>query len=186
MTSVSNVSRVYALIDSNASSNVTMQGLSGLLGFPFTLVADAGVIFTHYGPMINEIRKFYNRSPLGKDTLVPIVKGCSSEILTDLVLDKIVGQVPVIGIASNMICAKAMTWRLGLLFAMLSARGERVSVTSVEKAATLIRKLFPQEHSWKFQKPSVVIVEKLLTAVADEDIEQFENKIEMLLDAMAN
>ena len=30
-----------------------MQGISGFIGFPFTLIADASVIFTHYGPMIN-------------------------------------------------------------------------------------------------------------------------------------
>ena len=39
----------YEIINSKASSNIAIQGLSGILGFPFTLLADGAVIFTHYG-----------------------------------------------------------------------------------------------------------------------------------------
>ena len=48
--------RSYEIINEKASSNIVIQGLSGVLGFPFTLLADGAVIFTHYGTMLNEIR----------------------------------------------------------------------------------------------------------------------------------
>lgn len=88
---------ICGMIEKKAGSNIAMQGLSGLVGFPFTTLADFGVIFTHYGPMLNEIRRIYGRSEMTKDVLGPIIKGCSSEIVSDLVLDKIIGQIPIIG-----------------------------------------------------------------------------------------
>ena len=54
---VSKEARVYEVIERKAGSNTAMQGLTGLLGFPFTTIVDVGVIFTHYGPMLNEIRR---------------------------------------------------------------------------------------------------------------------------------
>lgn len=48
--------KAYEIINAKAASNITIQGLSGVLGFPFTVIADGAVIFTHYGTMLNEIR----------------------------------------------------------------------------------------------------------------------------------
>lgn len=45
----------YEIINSKASSNITIQGVSGVLSFPFTLWADGAVISNHYGTMLNEI-----------------------------------------------------------------------------------------------------------------------------------
>lgn len=59
MSECSKSTQVYTLIESKTSSNVAMQGLSGLMGFPWTLIADTGVVFTHYGPMLNEIRRIF-------------------------------------------------------------------------------------------------------------------------------
>lgn len=115
---------------------------------------------------------------------MPIVKGCSTEILADIVLDKIVGQIPVIGIGANMICAKAMTWRLGILFAMISARGEEISVDSVRNTARMIREVFPQKSSVMFKKPSAVIVEKLINQVEGVTVEDFDTKVERIIDAL--
>lgn len=182
---VSKEARVYEVIERKAGSNTAMQGLTGLLGFPFTTIVDVSVIFTHYGPMLNEIRRIYGRNEFSKESLTPIIKGCSSEIIADLVFDKIVGQIPVVGIVSNLICAKSMTWRLGILFGMLSARGEEFNEQSVAKCARLIRELFPQRESIMFRKPSVTIVEKLLKNVEDNSLVSFDKKIEKLLDALA-
>lgn len=169
--------KIYSIIDEKARSNIAMQGLSGVFGFPFTLIADGGVIFTHYGPMLNKIRAVYSREELSKEQLFSIVKACGKEILADLLLDKVIGQVPIIGIASNMICAKAMTWRLGLLFAMLSARGEEITVDSAKLAAELIRELFPQRNTLMFKKPSTVIAEKLINSVSGDTVERFDDKL---------
>ncbi len=176
--------RVYEIIEKKAGNNTAMQGLSGLLGFPWTTIADVGVIFTHYGPMLNEIRRVYGRKELNKEIFAPVIKGCSREIVADLVLDKIVGQIPVIGIYSNMICAKAMTWRLGILFGMLSARGEDISEESVVLCSRLIRELFPQTDSVLFKKPSVTVVERLLSNVEGNSQTNFEGKVLALLDGL--
>lgn len=178
--------RVYDIIEKKVGSNVAMQGLSGLAGFPFTAIADVTVFFTHYGPMLNEVRAVYGRAPIGSEAFGPVIKGCKQELLADMLLDKLVGNLPLIGLPANMICAKAMTWRLGILFGMLAARGEEVDQQNVANAVHLIRELFPQKNSLMFQKPSAAIVEKLLKAVDGDSLESFNQKITNILDAMAS
>lgn len=178
--------RVYDIIDKKVGSNVAMQGLSGVLGFPFTLLTDVAVVFSHYGPMLNEIRAVYGRSPITKEAFGPVLSGCKQELLTDMVLDKIVGNVPLIGLPANMICAKAMTWRLGILFGMLAARGEEISQQNVANAVHLIRTLFPQKNSLMYKKPSAGTVEKLLKTVDGDSVETFDQKVNTILDALAS
>ena len=101
--------KAYEIINEKASSNIAIQGLSGVLGFPFTLLADGAVIFTHYGTMLNEIRTLYGRTPVSEAVVSTIVKGISSELIFDIVADKFLGQVPLVGIYFNAICAKTMT-----------------------------------------------------------------------------
>ncbi len=181
---ISKEAKVYEIIESKAKSNSGIQAITGVLGFPWTLIADVGVLFTHYGPMLNEIREIYGRDLLTKEALVPVLKGCGDEILSDMVIDKIIGQVPVIGVAANMICAKAMTWRIGILFGMLSARGEEISAESVTNCVKLIRVLFPQTDSLKLKKPKITVVEKLFNTLSDESIEDFDDKVISILDAL--
>ena len=88
--------RAYEIINQKASSNIAIQGLSGILGFPFTLLADGAVIFTHYGTMLNEIRSLYGRTPVSESVVTTIVKGISSELIFDVVADKVLGNVPLI------------------------------------------------------------------------------------------
>ena len=155
----------YEIINSKASSNIAIQGLSGILGFPFTLLADGAVIFTHYGTMPNEIRSI------------------SSEHIFDVVADKVLGNVPLIGVYFNAICAKTMTWRLGILFTMLSARGEAIDDATVQDTTKLIRMVFPQTDAFKFQQPTYPTFEKLVTSVTGNSMEQFNRKISKALDA---
>lgn len=173
--------KVYDLIQSKANSNQLMQGISGALGFPFTLVVDAGVIFTHYGPMLNDIRKIFGRDSISGEVVTPVLKGCTSEILADLVFDKVIGQIPLIGIGANIMCAKTMTWRLGLIFAMLSARGEEISVDSVRNTTKAIRQMFPQRNMFSFKAPSIATVNALLNAFTDISIENFDSKVDQIL-----
>ena len=56
-----------------------------------------------------------------------------------------------IGLPANMIAAKAMTWRLGILFGMLAARGEEINQENVNHAIVLIRNIFPQRDSLFFK-----------------------------------
>lgn len=174
--------KVYDIIDRKSGSNTAMQGLSGLMGFPFTTIMDVAVFFTHYGPMLNDIRAVYGRAPVGKKEMGHILKGCKQELLADMILDKFIGNIPVLGLPANMICARAMTWRLGLLFAMLSARGEDIEPDSVFLSVRLIRSIFPQTNSLLFKRPPAVTVEKLLSGVEGISIETFDSKVSRLLD----
>lgn len=174
--------KAYEIINSKASSNIAIQGLSGVLGFPFTLLADGAVIFTHYGTMLNEIRSLFGRTPVSENVVSTIVKGISSELIFDVVADKFLGNVPLVGIYFNAICAKTMTWRLGILFTMLSARGEAIDDYAVQDTIKLIRLVFPQTDAFKFQQPTYPTFEKLVLSVTDNTMEQFNNKISKALD----
>lgn len=172
----------YEIINEKASSNIVIQGLSGVLGFPFTLLADGAVVFTHYGAMLNEIRSLYGRTPVNESVVTSIVKGISSELIFDIVADKFLGQVPLIGIYFNAICAKTMTWRLGILFTMLSARGEAIDDNAVQDTTRLIRSVFPQTDAFKFQQPTYPTFEKLIVSVSNNSMKQFNQKITKALD----
>lgn len=157
----------YRIIEQEAGSNASMQGLSGLLGFPFTALADIGAVFTYYEPMWKQIRHIYGRSETGTAAVLPIIKGCLSEIFSDLVLDKLIGQIPLVGIGTNILCAKAMTWRLGLLFTMLSARGDAIDEADAKACAGLIRRCFPQTDSLRFKAPPFPVFTALAAGRAE-------------------
>lgn len=82
----------YEIINSKASSNIAIQGLSGILGFPFTLLADGAVIFTHYGTMLNEIRSLYGRTPVSESVVTTIIKGIFSKRYTRQMAVKSAGR----------------------------------------------------------------------------------------------
>lgn len=180
-----NEMKVYEIIEAKAGSNSFLQGLSGALGWPFTIAMDIGALFTHYAPMLNEIRRLYGRAPMGKDVIMPILKGCTRELVSDVVVDKLVGNLPLIGIPANVIAAKAMTWRLGILFAMLAARGEEVDHQNVQKMVQVIRSMFPQYDRVIFTKPKLDTVSRLIRAVEGNTVETVTEKMNRLLDAMA-
>lgn len=173
----------YRIINEKANSNIVIQGLSGVLGFPFTLFADGAVIFTHYGTMLNEIRNLYDRNPVNEDVVLSIVKGISSELIFDIVADKILGQLPLIGVYFNAICAKTMTWRLGILFTMLASRGEFIDERTVQETTRLIRNVFPQTDAFKFQQPDYLTFEKLILSVLNNSMENYNKKIIKALNA---
>lgn len=156
---------VYRIIEEKANSNSLIQGLTGIVGFPLTLLADGAVVFTHYGAMINEIRGLRGYGPVTVDILEPIVRSISGEILFDLVTDKVLGQIPIIGIYFNAICARTMTWRLGILFAMLAWRGEAMEQSDMKDAARTIRTAFPQSDAMSFKQPDYPTFERLLMSV---------------------
>lgn len=173
----------YRIISSYANSNIALQGLSGVFGFPVTILADGAVIFTHYTPMIDELRELYGRRPVERDAMTAIVRQISNEILFDLVVDKVMGQVPLAGIYFNVICAKAMTWRLGMLFAILSSRGEEINIEHVKEVMELIRWLSPQTDVFRFRKPEYKVYEKVLDSVYNNPEELFRDKVHEALRA---
>lgn len=174
--------KAYNQINGKASSNIFTQGISGFLGFPFTLIIDVAVIGTHYVPMFNNIRSIYNRSPVTDNVVAPMLTNISSEILFDIVADKVLGNVPIIGIYFNAICAKTMTWRLGILFSMLASRGESIKPESIRDAMIVIRQVFPQKSSFSFKQPSLDEFVKIVSSVYENSQQEYESKIHRAMD----
>lgn len=75
-----------------------------------------------------------------------------------------------------------MTWRLGILFTMLSAREEAIDDYTVQDTTKLIRMVFPQTDAFKFQQPTYPTFGKLITSVAGNSMEHFNQKIAKALD----
>lgn len=181
MVSQEMVSASYKIIDGKANSNSIIQGITGLVGFPYTMIADGAVIFTHYGDMFNEIRALFNREALKENALRALLTGMYKEVLFDLIGDKCLGNIPVIGVYFNAICAKTLTWRLGILFTMLSARGENINTDSVKNAMKLIRMIFPQEDAFLFKQPSYANFETMVLSIENNTVNEFDQKIRKAL-----
>ena len=173
----------YEIINNKAQSNSFIQGLSGLGGFPWTLLADGVTLFTHYLDMINSIRRLYGRREVSEKEISSILGGLSSEIVVDIMADKLAGNIPIIGIYFNAICAKTMTWRIGILMTMLSARGESIDDVAIKDSMIVIRNIFPQVDTFKFAQPDYATFKKMVVSVADDTIEEYNRKIKKAMDA---
>ncbi len=171
----------YHLIDNKANNNAFVQGISGFFGWPATLMVDTGSIPLIYANLWNEIRAVYNLESIKKEEAAKVIIHILPEILSDVVFDKMMGNIPVVGVYFNAICAKQMTWRLGVLFAMLSSRGNDVNHVNCKEAMILIRKLFPQNDMFKFATPSHEKFMQLINGVANCQVNAFNEKIDKAL-----
>lgn len=182
---LSRANQAYELTDGKATSNAFMQGISGIFGFFVTIPTDIYVVLKIYHPMWNEIRKIYNHGPLDKGSVKTVLSQIWPEILADIAFDKVLGNVPVVGIYFNAICGKALTWRLGTLFAFMSSRGPEVPEERAKEAMILIRHLFPQKDLFTFATPSRANFVKLVESVENKSINEFDEKVLKALDLMA-
>lgn len=174
--------QAYRMIQSKADDNTTAQSLSGIFGWPLTIAADIAVIPLIYVPLWDKIRELYERSHIEPDTTSKIIGGIVNEIFVDIALDKIMGNIPLLGIYFNAICAKKMTWRLGILFTMLAARGDTIDTEIVKESMVLIRRVFPQQDMFKFATPSREAFLKLISGISDISQEDYNNKVMGLLE----
>jgi len=168
----------YNIINDTANNNIVLQSISGMLGFPFTIIADGAVIFTHYAPMISRIQTVFNREPLTQDMLMPIFKSISSDLILDIAVDKFAGQLPVLGIYFNAICAKALTWRIGILFAILACIDEIPETEKISRIASFIRLIFPQSEIFKFVKPDFQKYKRIMGNVLHDSDTGFFDKVQ--------
>ncbi|MDO4699989.1 MAG: hypothetical protein Q4A69_04840 [Moraxella sp.] len=171
----------YNLIGNKANSNATIQGASGFFGVVATLATDAASIPMIYARLWNEIRTVYNQPSIHTDDALKVIGNILPEVLTDVLFDKVLGNVPVVGIYFNAICAKQMTWRLGTLFALLASRGEDISYIKCKEAMIVIRHLFPQKDMFTFTTPDYHTFIKLIDSVERCSIESFNQKIDKAL-----
>jgi hypothetical protein len=169
--------QAYCEINRTAKSNMLLQGGGAIFGGSVTMGIDVAVVGTHYLPMFNRIRRIYGRDPVGSGVIIPIVGNLSHELLFDLTHDKILGHIPVVGIYFNVICAKTLTWRLGVLFAMLASLGTEIESSLVKDCVYVIRNMFPQNSAYKLAQPDRETFTQIVTSVHNNSPFEFEEKI---------
>jgi uncharacterized protein (DUF697 family) len=173
----------YREIQSTANSNMMVQGASALFGGAIAWGVDVMVIGTHYVPMFNKIRGLYGRGVVDKGVISPIISNILSECLFDLVHDKFLGGIPVIGVYFNAVCAKTLTWRLGILFSMLASRGEEIYADTVKDCMFVIRSIFPQSSAYVLAQPNSGKFKEIVMSVNNNTKQEFESKINKAVDA---
>jgi len=170
----------YKATNVRAASNTVLQSLSGIAGFPWNLGVDAAVVPTIYVPLWNKIRAIYGYPPVQSQDSKIVLK-ILPEVFIDLAVDKALGSIPIAGAYFNAICAKTLTWRLGILFTFLSSRGSDVDNDVVSQAMKLIRELFPQTTMWKFETPSKDLFLSIACSVYGISQADFKSRIETAL-----
>ncbi len=172
----------YDLIARSANENATMQGAAGIFGTFVSIGADVASI-AMYSAMWNNIRKIYGHNEFEADQVKSIIPKLGKEIISDIVFDKVIGYIPIIGIATNIMCAKSMSWRLGILFSMLSSRGSDMPDDSIIKSVRLIREMYPQRDMFSFTTPDRSSVIRMIENTSNNSIEEFDQKISKALAA---
>lgn len=115
--------QVYELTRSLANTNAWVGGLSGVVGSGVNLVADVAVI-PLYRRLWNDVRQIYGRGEITLDAATAYLKPNIGFLAQDLFWDKLMGSIPIFGIPFNVAFGKALTWRLGAWYGLLSALGE--------------------------------------------------------------
>lgn len=145
-----------------AKTNSLMQTISGALGFPVTTMIDGTVILTHYLPMIKNICEEYGYYKADKSAVLPVIKGCFNLFVNDFIFDKILGNIPLIGVFSNFIFAKVITWRLGLLFSYFAKHDIDINEDNVKKTVQYMNELIHLRSVIGFQAPSKSAIETFM------------------------
>lgn len=134
--------QTYAVIKKYANQNGMMQAFSGITGMGVNLAVDALAI-VWYRDMWNDIRAVYGKGRITKEMVFAFLKQNIGYIAEDIILDKGAGTIPVLGVPFNYRYAKALTWRLGVLFGLSAAAPDDVSHETMLRLIEAIRLLFP-------------------------------------------
>jgi hypothetical protein len=140
--------KVYEKTRALANGNAIAQGASGLIGGGVNLLVDAAAI-PFYIELWNEIRRIYGRGEVTLDAAQEYLRPNLAFLVQDLVWDKAVGSIPIIGIPFNIAFGKALTWRLGAWFGLLAALGAEGNGNHELSQSTLslVKQVFPSEGS---------------------------------------
>lgn len=163
-----------------------IQGVSGFFGLVVTLAVDAGSVPLIYATMWNEIRAVYGQSQIETDDALKVISNIIPEVLSDAIFDKVLGNVPIIGVYFNAICAKQMTWRLGTLFTLLASRGDDITSVKCKESMMLIRHMFPQKDMFSFTTPDYDNFIQICNSVNNISPEKFNQKIDSALSVFLN
>lgn len=135
---------VYLKTAQLATTNMTAQGLSGLVGMGVNLVVDVAAA-PFYVRHWNAIRAIYGKGAISLEGAGAYLRPNLGFIVEDIVFDKALGSIPVVGAYFNAAFAKALTWRLGAWFGVLCALGdeeEQVSELLTRASLQLTREMF--------------------------------------------
>jgi hypothetical protein len=136
--------RVYEKTRGLANGNALAQGASGLFGGGVNLLVDAAAI-PFYVDLWNDVRRVYGRGELTLRAAQEYLGPNVAFLVQDLVWDKAVGSIPIIGIPFNIAFGKALTWRLGAWFGMLAALGadSEGNAQLAQSTLALVQQVFP-------------------------------------------
>jgi hypothetical protein len=140
--------RVYEKTRTLANGNALAQGASGLFGGGVNLLVDAAAI-PFYVDLWNDVRRIYGRGEITLQAAQEYLKPNLAFLVQDLVWDKAIGSIPIIGIPFNIVFGKALTWRLGAWFGMLAALGADSGGNAelAQSTLALVKQVFPVDRS---------------------------------------
>jgi uncharacterized protein (DUF697 family) len=149
------------------------------------LAVDAAVLPVIYMPMWNEIRGVYGRGEVGSEHARALLSGVGGVVLVDVVVDKVLGQVPILGMPLNYFCAKIMTWRLGALFTLFASLGDDVDARLARLATELLTKLFPKEDFGFIKKPERAKFVDFVVRASGSGSDDLEQRFQKAMDALS-
>ena len=169
-----------------ATGNAWVQGLSGMFGGGTNLLVDAAAV-PFYADLWTDIRAVYGRGRITGKAATEYLKPNLPFLAQDLLWDKVVGSIPVIGIPFNIAFGKALTWRLGAWFGLLSAAGgdgehsEAVTRASIE----LVRQIFPSVGDvFSFAAPDREVFIAFISSVDGLSPGDFATRTQAAIDAL--
>lgn len=164
----------YNIINKTTEEKIINEGVVSFLGPMGAFGKDAYAIAKLYSPMINEIRKLYGRKALDEEIIIDSIQEVIKEIINDI------RSKTDMGVYFHYIASRVITSRIGILFTMLASHGEKSEFRQIKETMILIKSLFPNESSTKFDKPNYKIFEKIVISVESNTISTYSSKIKML------
>ncbi len=177
---------VYQKTKSLANRNAFVQGFSGIIGSGFNLAVDAAAI-PFYIKLWNDIREVYGKGKITPAAAKAYIKPNLGFLAQDLIWDKLVGTIPVIGMPFNAAFAKALTWRLGAWFGLLSALNEEsVSDEAIIRATIqLTQEVFPSVgDTFTFKGPDQKTFVSFIAAQDGLSTKEAARRVKVALDVM--
>jgi hypothetical protein len=177
--------RVYDKTATLATGNLIAQGASGFFGFAANIVVDVAAI-PFYAQLWSEIREIYGKGEITSEAVKAYLKPNMGFLAQDLVWDKIVGSIPIIGVPFNIVFAKALTWRLGAWFGFLSAiDGEDDDAALAETTLQLVREVFPSSRSvFDFRAPDRDVFVEFIASVDGLTTDEVQDRTKAALDVL--
>lgn len=160
--------KVYDKTSKVASNNAWAQGLSGVVGMGANWLVDIAVL-PLYIALWNDIRDVYGKGEITVKAATSYLRPNLNFLVQDFVWDKAIGSVPIVGIPFNVAFAKALSWRLGAWFGLLSALADVNVQDEILTMATmqLVREVFPSMGSvFSFEAPNK---DKFINIIASLD-----------------